>query len=506
MKITIIGAGVAGLSAGCYLRMNGFDTEIYEMHSRSGGLSTDWRRGEYVFSGCLSWLLGSNANSPFYKLWSELVDMNSIRFVTNEIRYETETSKTRDKYGSNVFHLYTNLDQLETYLLDIAPEDTRRIRKFIGQMRRMQQFEIPPKVQSVPQLLPLTEKIRFIRYLPLLLFLRKYRKITNITIANQCKNPFLREAFQLLFNGDELPLLIVTLPLSFQDQHAAGYPIGGSTVFVDKLEAKYRSLGGVIHFKAPVEKIIVEHDSAAGIRLKSGEVVPSDMVISAADWHFTVFHALDGRFVNKKILSLRYLERLEIYYSVFFVFLGINRSLTGFPHILRFQPESPLTSPDGTIYDRIEMHIHNYDPTLAPEGKSVVSVNLYTKQGNYWIGLRASDYKTYQNQKSAFANQIIDVLEKKMGGIKQFIEQTDVATPATFHRYTNNRNGSIQGWLPGMNIIAPSPVSTVLPGLKNFYQVGHWTVPGGGLPIAVKSARDVAMHICYKTKRNFKII
>jgi len=37
MKIVIIGAGVAGLSAGCYLRMNGFDTEIFEMHSKSGG-------------------------------------------------------------------------------------------------------------------------------------------------------------------------------------------------------------------------------------------------------------------------------------------------------------------------------------------------------------------------------------------------------------------------------------------------------------------------------------
>ena len=32
-KILIIGGGVAGLSAGIYGRLNGFETEIIEMHS-----------------------------------------------------------------------------------------------------------------------------------------------------------------------------------------------------------------------------------------------------------------------------------------------------------------------------------------------------------------------------------------------------------------------------------------------------------------------------------------
>jgi phytoene dehydrogenase-like protein len=36
-KVIIIGAGIAGLSAGCYLRMNGYDTEIFELHTIPGG-------------------------------------------------------------------------------------------------------------------------------------------------------------------------------------------------------------------------------------------------------------------------------------------------------------------------------------------------------------------------------------------------------------------------------------------------------------------------------------
>jgi len=29
-SVTIVGSGVAGLSAGCYLQMNGYDTQILE--------------------------------------------------------------------------------------------------------------------------------------------------------------------------------------------------------------------------------------------------------------------------------------------------------------------------------------------------------------------------------------------------------------------------------------------------------------------------------------------
>ncbi len=39
-KSIIVGAGISGLSAGCYGRMNGYDTEVFEMHSLPGGVCT----------------------------------------------------------------------------------------------------------------------------------------------------------------------------------------------------------------------------------------------------------------------------------------------------------------------------------------------------------------------------------------------------------------------------------------------------------------------------------
>src|SRR5664279_6555950 len=196
MKINIIGAGMAGLSAGCYLQMKGFETEIFERQPKAGGLCTSWKRGEFTFDGCLHWLLGSNPSNPFYLLWSELIDMSSIEFLHHEIRMDLEVKDNTDRYGNKVFHLYTNLDRLSLYLLDLAPEDSRVINKFIRSMHKIQGYEIPPMIRSIPMLLPFHQKIRFIKHLPLLFFMMKWKKETNLTYARKLKNPFLKEVFQ----------------------------------------------------------------------------------------------------------------------------------------------------------------------------------------------------------------------------------------------------------------------------------------------------------------------
>jgi len=51
-SITIIGAGFAGLSAGIYAQMNGYQSQIFEMHNLPGGLCTSWKRKEYIIDGC----------------------------------------------------------------------------------------------------------------------------------------------------------------------------------------------------------------------------------------------------------------------------------------------------------------------------------------------------------------------------------------------------------------------------------------------------------------------
>jgi phytoene dehydrogenase-like protein len=83
-KVNVIGAGIAGLSVASYLQRNGYDTEIFEMHSLPGGLCTSWKRKGYTFDGCIHWLVGSSPSHPYYHLWNEILDMRSLNFIEKE--------------------------------------------------------------------------------------------------------------------------------------------------------------------------------------------------------------------------------------------------------------------------------------------------------------------------------------------------------------------------------------------------------------------------------------
>jgi phytoene dehydrogenase-like protein len=82
----------------------------------------------------------------------------------------------------------------------------------------------------------------------------------------------------------------------------------------------------------------------------------------------------------------------------------------------------------------------------------------------------------------------------------------DVATPLTYERYTGNWQGSMEGWLPTietMSMTRGRGMDKTLPGLDDFYMVGQWVEPGGGLPPAATSARTVIQMICKRDRKSF---
>lgn len=196
-KVKIIGAGFAGLTVGCYLQMNGYETEIFEKHSISGGLCTSWKRSGYNFDGCIHYFVGSDIGSAFYKLWQELLEFEEMKFVNHSTRVFIELKENMDKYDNKVFNLYSNVDELERYLLDLSPEDELLIKEFIDAIKFIQKYEIPPLIEKAPEIRTVFDKIKMIKYIPLIKFLLKWSKITSVTFAKSFKSKFLKEAFEL---------------------------------------------------------------------------------------------------------------------------------------------------------------------------------------------------------------------------------------------------------------------------------------------------------------------
>lgn len=178
-SVVIIGAGVAGLSAGCYLQMNNYETEIFEMHDKPGGLCTSWKRKDYTFDGCIHWLVGSSPSSSIYKVWMELHAIQDKEIVNFD-----EFCRIEGR-GGEVFTVYTDADRLEE-MLRISPEDKQVISEFINAVREFAKIDLP--VDKAPELYGPIDGIKFlIKFYPYPKLLRKWKKITIGSYAKRFK-------------------------------------------------------------------------------------------------------------------------------------------------------------------------------------------------------------------------------------------------------------------------------------------------------------------------------
>lgn len=480
-SIVIIGAGIAGLATGCYAQMNGYRSQIFELHTQPGGLCTSWHRQGYTFDGCIHWLVGSGSGSGMNQIWQELGALQGRQIVNHDefTRYQSMDGRE--------FILYTNIDRLEQHMLELSPADARTIRAFCGATRRMARF-----AQTMGQGL----KFMLSSLLAGPVFLR-YGKMPIQKFCARFQDPFLRRAFAGLFDMPGFPTIGMMMTLAWMHNQDAGYPIGGSLAFAQAIEKRYLELGGEIHYRARVEKILVENGRAVGVRLADGTEHHADRVISAADGHATIFDMLEGRYLDDRIQG--YYDHLPIFAPIIQVSLGIARDLSAEPHMVTYELEKPIQIA-GKEETRIGFKHYGYDPTLAPAGKSVVEV-MFPSNHAYWKAI-AAEKEQYEAEKKDIAIKVIDQLERRYPGITSQIEVVDVATPLTYERYTGNWQGSMEGWLITTETMG-KPMSKTLPGLENFYMVGQWVEPGGGLPPAATSGRGIIATICKESGKRF---
>ena len=496
-KVNIIGAGIAGLSAGCYLQMNGCETEIFEMHNLPGGLCTSWERGEYTIDGCLHWVVGSAPSDPFYKLWNELIDMKQMQFVDSDEYFRVEDEQGRVLTG------FTNVNLLEMELLEKAPEDKDLITDFIASIRKLDRLKMP--VDTPQELMTFFDGVKMLKkFFPYVGTLNKWNKITAGEYADRCRNPLLKRFFEVAFLP-EMSMLFIIFSFVWMNRKSAGYPVGGSLNFARQIEKRYLELGGKIHYHQKINTIITGQKNdqmmATGVLTGKGEIKSSDYVISAADAHSTIFNLLEGKYIDEKIKY--YFRKLGVFPSLVKVSLGVNRRLDGLPRMVYFPLDKPLVIDPSVNFDYLGYFIHSMDPTLAPEGKTLITVVFDTWHYDYWERLRATDKEKYDAEKRRIADEVITALDKKLGGIKEYLEMVDVSSPATIIRYTHNWKGSFEGWLMNKESGLKSLRKT-LPGLRQFYLCGQWMEPGGGVPAALMSGRNVAQIICKKEGIKFK--
>jgi phytoene dehydrogenase-like protein len=211
-------------------------------------------------------------------------------------------------------------------------------------------------------------------------------------------------------------------------------------------------------------------------------------VISAADSHATLFDMLGEQYLDEKT-KMRF-KSLKAFPSYLMVSFGVAREFAGEPELLSILLDEPIRIDDRTELKTASYRIFNFDPNFAPAGKSAIVAFIPTYNYEYWAQLKTASPEKYEREKQSIAARVIDVFEKGYPGSEEKIEVIDVATPATVFRYTLNWRGSMEGWLVTPKTGAKQLPCTI-PGIRNFYMVGQWISPGGGLPSGLMTARNV---------------
>jgi len=495
-SIIIIGAGFAGLSAGIYACLNGYKTQIFEMHNLPGGLCTSWSRKGYTFDGCIHWLVGSSPQSGMHDMWE---DMGIIQ--NREIIDMDEYMRFEDSSGRTLI-LYTDIDRLERHLLEFSPQDENPIREFINGIRICIPFDTPSKHDHL--FLRLRKRVKTIsNFIINGKKMQDWMKVTADSFAQRFKDPLLREAFKEMWIP-EFSMFFILFTFAYLHNKNAGYPIGGSRPMSKALESRYKELGGVVNYKSRVKKILISGNKAVGVTLEDGTEHMAERVISAADGHTTLFSMLEDKYGNEK--TREPYEKWPLFPSLIYVSLGVNRTFLDIPMTVSgfsFHLKQPVEIGDA-VRDKLAVHLFNHDPTMAPSGKTAITIMLESDY-EYWkrLALNKSDYV---QKKEEISRTVIELLEQRFPGISSLVEVTDVATPLTFERYTGNWKGTFEGWLltPENAKVIMKPMPQSLPDLNNFYMCGQWVEPGGGLPTAVMSAQRLIKKLCKENQKKFR--
>lgn len=488
-KIIIIGGGVSGMSVGIYAQLNGFDSQIIEKHSIAGGICTAWFRKKYRFDYSIQWLVGTKEGAFHDTMCETGIIDDSTKIINAEIH-----NRNVAKDGTDLI-IYTNLWKWEKYLLSISRKDWKAISRLCRDIRwasHLRPFDIAPAFRT-----PLHYLVAFFKCFPSLCMaaLHKGQTYTQYIKSLKIKNPELEKKLLNIYGEGNYSAYAFLLIMGWYFRKNAGYPIGGSLGVAERMQKRYESLGGEFLFKKNVEEIIIENNVAKGVRLSDGTIIDADYVVSAADGHNTLYNLLKGKYRSPKLDKVY--ASWQLFTSMVQVSFGINKDLkTDFNIQVILAGGEKIGS--TTLAHNYRILNYNFDPTMAPEGKSCIIIR-YDSPYHLWEKMTDEEYK---EEKKRIEEDALKILEKHYPGSSEFVEVCDVATPKTTIRYTGAWKGSYEGFIPSPKNVVDQ-LDQKIPNLDHFYLAGQWLFPGGGIPPSVHSGKWALQLICRDEGKKF---
>lgn len=266
-------------------------------------------------------------------------------------------------------------------------------------------------------------------------------------------------------------------------------PVGGVGGLIDALAAAAAKNGVELRTDSPVSRVLMEGRRATGVELASGETISASTIVSNADPKTSFFKLLGAQH-----LDVQFTHRINRLRTEGFV-AKLHLALDGLPAF------TGIDRPDGRIllaesmpaienaFDRakygefaqqlpMEVIVPTvHDPSLAPEGKHVLSALVqyapYRVKGG-WAG-----------QREALLQNAMDSLARYAPAVGEQVVASELLTPEDLEAQFRVSGGhwhhaefAIDNWWMNRPTYGASQYCTPVEG---FYLCGAGSHPGGGI-------------------------
>lgn len=485
-KITIIGAGPGGLTAGILLQKRGFEVTIYEKDGGPGGRNQAIELGDYRFDTGPTFLM--------MKYFLDEIFTETGRDINDYLDfYDLEPLYTLVFKDKKMVH-YKDKSKMKAEIEEYFPGESEGYDRLMEYEKERYSRLYPCLKKDYSYLKRMVEPDILYAFPYLQLHKTMYQALGTYFHSEDLKLAFTFQAKYLGMSPWSCPALFTMVPY-IEHEYGIYHVKGGLNKISHAMAKVFAEEGGTIVYNTPVKELITNFGQALGVVLENCEKVYSDDVVINSDFAYS----FSNLYKDSSKWSPKKLKGKEYSCSTFMLYLGLDKKYDLPHHSIYFADDYKANIDDISLYRKVgedfSVYIQNAsvtDPTLAPEGHSTIYIlvpitNL--KSGVDWTSFG-----------SEFRDKVMAVLKDKVGltDIEDHIKEEKVITPQDWSRDYNVFLGATFNLGHGINQMLYFRPHNRFEELENCFLVGGGTHPGSGLPTIYESGRISAKMICKK--------
>lgn len=487
-KVSVIGAGMGGLSAAIRLQNAGYQVEIYEKESIPGGKMHQLKENGHTFDVGPTLVMMPSVYREIFELAGKDPD-DYIPMTKLDPMYEVYFKAKPFRH----YKLSSDLVELMKLVEQKGPENAKGFLSYIDEIYKRYQVALEYFISK-----PFRKSSEILK--PNMI--RQALKLKTFDSADHMMASFMPDkdlqqmlSFQTLYIGvspKKGPSLYNIIPM-IELLYGVWFIDGGMHTMATQMARLFEELGGTIHYNSPVHKIVTMNQKVEGLVVGEKQVQTS-YVVCNADFPYAMTKLIDepkvkGKYTQKHVDEMDYsCSCLVFYWGV----KGTFEDLAAHTFIISEDLDDNLESifdgrkiKDPSIYLHIPSRV---DPSMAPVGKSSFYVLIPVSE------IVTSQYEWNDETVAEYREKAIATLEQIPGldTIKDSIEVEKIFTPKNFEAEFNAYRGATFGLQPTLkqsNHLRPQAKCMNCEGL---YFTGSSTHPGAGVPIVLESGRICA--------------